>query len=374
MIRWITCKAGLFCACSDRIRGSTCVQENTRTRCDRPRRDCWGRTPPRNKMMHLAILFVLSASLVKAQASEHLKLEKKIELPEVHGRIDHMSIDVKGQRLFISALGNNTVEVVDLKAGKRTNTISSLQEPQGVLYVPTNDRLYVASGKDGTVKIFDGTSLQLLKTIEYGDDADNLRYDASRQRIYVGYGSGALGELDAEGQKLKEIKLDAHPESFQLEKDGSRIYVNLPKSRKVAVVDREKYSVVTTWETGLSLANYPMALDESDHRLFVVTRFPARLLVIDTESGKTIQQLSAVDDCDDVFFDQARKRIYASGGEGAISVFEQRDPDHYAEMSRIPTVKGARTSFYSPDFDRLYLAVRRQGSAPATIQVFEVRQ
>ena len=120
--------------------------------------------------------------------------------------------------------------------------------------------------------------------------------------------------------------------------------------------------------------DYPMALDESDHRLFVVTRFPARLLVIDTESGKTIQQLSAVDDCDDVFFDQARKRIYASGGEGAISVFEQRDPDHYAEMSRIPTVKGARTSFYSPDFDRLYLAVRRQGSAPATIQVFEVRQ
>src|SRR6516164_6593423 len=225
-----------------------------------------------------------------------------------------------------------------------------------------------------TVKIFDGTSLQLLKTIEYGDDADNLRYNASRQRIYVGYGSGALAELEAEGQKLKEIKLDAHPESFQLEKDGSRIYVNLPKSRKVAVVDREKYSVVTTWGTGLSLANYPMALDESDHRLFVVTRLPARLLVIDTESGKTIQKLPAVGDCDDVFFDQARKRIYASGGEGAISVFEQKDPDHYAEVSRIPTVNGARTSFYSPDFGRLYLAVRRQGSAPAMIQVFEVRQ
>ena len=174
-------------------------------------------------MMRLATLFVLSASLVMAQASEHLKLEKKIELLEVQGRIDHMSIDVKGQRLFISALGNNTVEVVDLKAGKRTNTISGLQEPQGVLYVPTNDRLYVASGKDGTVKIFDGTSLQLLKNIEYGDDADNLRYDASRRRIYVGYGGGALGELDPEGQKVKEIKLDAHPESFQVERDGSRI-------------------------------------------------------------------------------------------------------------------------------------------------------
>jgi YVTN family beta-propeller protein len=326
------------------------------------------------KMMRLITLFFLLATLAKAQATGSLKLEKTIELPEVQGRIDHMSIDLKGQRLFVSALGNNTVEVIDLKAGKRTNTISGLQEPQGVLYVPTNDRLYVASGKDGTVKIFEGSSLRLLKTLEYGDDADNLRYDTSRERIYVGYGSGALGELNAEGQKVKEIKLNAHPESFQLEKNSSRIYVNLPKSRKVAVVDREKYSVVTTWGTGLSLANYPMTLDESDHRLFVVTRFPARLLVLDTESGKVIQKLSAVGDCDDVFFDQARKRIYASGGEGAISVFEQKDPDHYAEVSRIPTVKGARTSFYSPDLGRLYLAVRRQGSTPAMIQIFETQQ
>lgn len=322
--------------------------------------------------MRLAILFFLSATVLGAQTTEPLKLEKTIELPEVQGRIDHMSIDVKGQRLFVSALGNNTVEVIDLKAGKRTNTISGLQEPQGALYVPTNDRLFVANGKDGTVKVFDGTSFQLLKTIDYGDDADNLRFDSSRQHIYVGYGSGALGELDADGQKIKEIKLDAHPESFQLEKNGIRIYVNLPKSRKVAVLDREKHSVVTTWGTGLSLANYPMALDESSHRLFVVTRFPARLLVFDTESGKVVQKLSAAGDCDDIFFDQTRKRIYASGGEGAISVFEQKDADHYAELKRIPTAKGARTSFYSPDFGRLYLAVRRQGSTPAMIQVFDV--
>lgn len=324
--------------------------------------------------MRLAVLLFLSATLAKAQGTAPLKLEKTIELSGVQGRIDHMSIDVKGQRLFVSALGNNTVEVIDLKGGKRTNTISGLQEPQGVLYVPSNDRLYVASGKDGTVKIFDGTSFQLLKTIEYGDDADNLRYDSSRQRIYVGYGSGALGELDAEGQKVKEIKLDAHPESFQLEKNSARIYVNLPKSRKVAVVDRAKRSVVTTWGTGLSLANYPMALDESDHRLFVVTRFPARLLVFDTESGKVVQKLSAVGDCDDVFFDEARKRIYASGGEGAISVFEQQDPDHYREVTRIPTIKGARTSFFSPELSRLYLAVRQQGSTPAMIEVFEASQ
>ena len=319
----------------------------------------------------VGILPFLFAALVNAQTNEPLKLEKTIQLPDVQGRIDHMSIDVKGQRLFVSALGNNTVEVVDLKAGKRANTISGLKEPQGVLYVPGCGRLYVASSKDGTVKIFDATQLKLLKTVEYSNDADNLRYDSSRERIYVGFGDGALGELDSDGKKIGEIKLDSHPESFQLEKNSARIYVNLPKSRKIAVLDREKGTVLTTWGTGMSFNNYPMALDEQNHRLFVVTRLPARLLVMDTSSGKTVQTLSAVGDCDDVFYDQSRKRIYASGGEGAISVFEQQDADHYKEVGRIATVKGARTSFFSLDLGRLYLAVRRQGSSTAMIQVFE---
>lgn len=323
--------------------------------------------------MRLITLLVLSATLAKAQSAPPLKLEQTIPLPDVQGRIDHMSIDVKGQRLFASALGNNTVEVIDLKSGQRAKSISGLQEPQGVLYVPSNDRLYVASDKDGTVKIFDASSLQLLKTLEYGDDADNLRYDAIWQHVYVGYGSGGLGELDLEGQKFADIKLDSHPESFQLEKNSPRIYVNLPKSRKIAVIDRQAKKVLATWGTGMALNNYAMALDETDHRLFVVARIPARLLVLDTSSGKTLQTLSAVGDCDDVFFDQARKRIYATGGEGTISVFEQQDPDHYKEIARIPTRKGARTSFFSADLGRLYVAARRQGSEPAMIQVFAVQ-
>src|SRR6516225_8287724 len=248
------------------------------------------------------VLSFLTAVLVSAQAAQPLNLEKTIELPNVQGRIDHMSVDVKGQRLFVSALGNNTVEVIDIKAGKRIKTITGLAEPQGGLYVPASDRFYVANAKDGSVRIFDGTSYALLKTIEYGDDADNLRYDAAKQTTFVGYGSGALGEIDNAGRKAAETKLDAHPESFQLEKNSPRIYVNLPKSRKIAVVDREAHSVATTWGTGSYLANYAMALDEGNHRLFVVSRIPARLLVIDTGSGQTVQNLSTVDDCDDVFF------------------------------------------------------------------------
>jgi len=320
----------------------------------------------------LVVLLLLSVAVARVQATAALKLEKTIELPDVAGRIDHMSLDVQGQRLFVSALGNNTVEVIDLKAGKRSHTITGLGEPQGALYVPSSGRLYVASSKDGTVKIFDSTSFQLLQTIDYGDDADNLRYDASRKRVYVGYGSGGLGELNLEGQKISDIPLGSHPESFQLEKSSPRMYVNLPKSRKIAVVDRDVHSVVTTWGTGSALSNYAMALDEEGHRLFVVTRVPARLLVIDTTNGKAVQTLSAVGDCDDVFWDASRKRIYATGGDGAISVFEQQDADHYKEVARVPTVKGARTSFFSPDLGRLYVAVRRQGSTPAQIQVFSV--
>src|SRR5438552_13947176 len=151
-------------------------------------------------MRVLTILFAFAA-LAWGQATQPLRLEKTIDLPEVQGRIDHLSVDVKGQRLFVSALGNNTVEVIDIKAGKRIKTIGGLQEPQGVLYVPATDRLYVANAKDGSVRVFDGSSYAALKTLAYGDDADNLRYDSARKRIYVGYGSGALGEIDNEGNK-----------------------------------------------------------------------------------------------------------------------------------------------------------------------------
>jgi len=320
--------------------------------------------------MRLFIILAAFAGLSWAQSVQPLRLEKTIELPDVQGRIDHMSIDVQGDRLFVSALGNNTLEVIDLKVGKRAKTIGQVKEPQGVLYVPEANRLYVANGNDGTVRVFDASSYAPVKTLDYGDDADNLRYDSAHKRIYVGYGSGALGEIDGDGNKVADIKLDAHPESFQLERDSPRIYVNLPKSRKVAVVDREKHTILATWKTDMAFANYPMALNESEHRLFVVTRMPARLLVFDTSTGKVVQKLPAVGDCDDVFYDKSRKRIYASGGDGAISVFQEQDADHYAESARITTNTGARTSFFSPDLDRLFLAVRRQGSQSAAIKVF----
>jgi YVTN family beta-propeller protein len=292
-------------------------------------------------------------------------------MPHVAGRIDHMSIDVKGQRLFVAALGNNTLEVIDIKNAKLLQTIPGLREPQGIAYVPNTNRIYVANGADGSLRVFDGSSFQLIKTVPYADDADNVRYDSSEDRIYVGYGGGALGLTDKDFNKVGDMKLDAHPESFQLERSGPRIFVNLPRSHKIAVLDRKEQKVIGSWTAGGPQANFPMALDEANHRLFIVCRSPARLVVLDTQTGKVVQTVSAVGDSDDVFYDSARTRIYATGGEGAISVFQQQDPDHYNEIARIATVKGARTGFFSSDLGRFFVAVRREGGHYAEIRIYE---
>ncbi len=323
--------------------------------------------------MRLLMCLFSVIALAQAQPSEPLRLAGTIPLPQVEGRIDHLSIDVKGQRLFVAALGNNTIEVIDVKNGKRLYSIPGLQEPQGLVYVPDTNRLFAANGGDGSLRIFDGRSFQLLKTIPWGEDADNVRYDPRRDRIYVGYGSGALGVMDKEGDKIGVIPLDAHPESFQLETTGSRIFVNLPGSRKIAVVDRETRKVIATWTTGGPQSNYPMALDEADHRMFVVCRSPARMVVLDTLNGEVVETVGAVGDCDDVFYDSARKRIYAIGGEGAISVFQQLTVDHYNELAKIGTAKGARTGWFSPDLRRLFVAGRRDGTRPAEIRIYEVQ-
>jgi len=319
----------------------------------------------------LSLIDVSNASLGQSGASELLNLETTIPMADVQGRIDHLSIDLKGQRLFVAALGNSSLEVIDLKEKKQVNSIHGLAEPQGVAYIPSSNLVFVANGKDGSVRAFDAGSWKNLRSISYGDDADNLRHDPTSGHIWVGYGGGALGEFDQEGTKLADIKLDAHPESFQLEKNGSRIFVNLPGSRKIAVVDRKTRTVVESWGTGGPLANYPMALDERAHRLFLVTRLPARLIVMDAVQGKRVATLPAIGDCDDVFYDERRHRIYAIGGEGGISVFQQRDADDYDELGRIKTVSGARTGFFSADLDRLYVAVRKHDSQSAQIRVFK---
>ena len=328
----------------------------------------------KKKARYIGSIFTLFIGVALSHAQSHspLRLEKTIPLPNVKGRIDHLAFDADNQRLLVAALGNNTVEVIDIKNGKAIRTISGLAEPQGVIFQPEKKRLWVANAKDGTVRIFDAQTLQQLRSIELGDDADNIRRDAATQRILVGYGSGGIAVFDSEGIKVADIKVDAHPESFQLEKSGSRMFVNLPHSQKVAVVDRAKSAVVASWNTDDAQSNFPMALDEADVRLFIVCRRPAVLLVLDTKSGAAVAKLPTVGDSDDVFYDQKRKRIYASGGEGALAVYQQQDPDHYSEIARVETVKGARTSLFVPELNRIFLAVRQERENAPAIRVYEV--
>jgi len=318
------------------------------------------------------LLAGVGVGLSQAPSSSPLRLEKTIPLPGVKGRIDHLAFDADNQRLFVAALGNNTVEIVDLKSGKVAHTISGLAEPQGVLYEPERKRLWIANGNGGKVRIFDALTFQPLRSIELGDDADNIRRDAATRRVFVGYGEGGIAVFDPDGNKAGDIKVDAHPESFQLEKNGGRMFVNLPGSQKVAVIDRLQSAVVTSWTTDDARSNFPMALDESGGRLFIVCRRPAVLLVLDTGSGAVVAKLPTVGDSDDVFYDQKRKRIYVSGGEGAIAVYQQKDADHYREIAQLEAVKGARTSLFVPELSRLFLAVRQAGETAAAIRVYDV--
>lgn len=328
---------------------------------------------PNRKAQCAAIAMLLVAGVpALAQAHSPLRLERTIPLPDVKGRVDHLAFDVDNDRLFVAALGNNTVEVIDVKSGKVIRTIGGLAEPQGVIYQPESKRLWIANGSDGRVRIFDAVTYQPLRSVGLGDDADNIRRDAATRRIFVGYGSGGIATFDSEGNKVADIKVGAHPESFQLEKNGPRMFVNLPGSRKVAAIDRIKSTIVASWTTDDAQSNFPMALDEAGGRLFIVCRKPAVLLVIDTGSGTVVAKLPTVGDSDDLFYDQKRKRIYASGGEGAITVYQQQDADHYTKIVQLDTVKGARTSLFVPELSRLFLAVRQEGVNAAAIRIYEV--
>src|SRR5882724_2014418 len=324
--------------------------------------------------MKLSVIYLAGFLALNACAQSSLQPIRTIPLPDFAGRIDHMAVDTQGHRLFVAALGNNTVEIVDFESGKQLHTISGCSEPQGLAFVPKSNLLFVANGGSDEIKIFDAGKFQLLKTIGSLSDADNVRYDANSNRVYVGFGSGALGAIDPATQtQTASIPLDAHPESFQLEQNGNRIFVNVPNAHSVAVVNRGQKSVVAKWPLESARANFPMALDEANHRLFVGCRSPAQMLVLDTTNGKIVAQMEIPGDTDDIFYDAALKRIYVSGGEGFVSVIVQQNADSYAELEKIPTARGARTSFFIPGKDIFCLAVPRRGNNSAEIRVFKVQ-
>jgi len=308
-----------------------------------------------------------------------LVLTGAIPLPNVKGRIDHFGFDPVHNRLFLSALGNNTEEIIGISAQTVVHTISGVPTPQGVAYSPETNKLFVGSDK-GKLYVYDGNTFDLITSVDFGDDVDNLRYDAAEKRLYVGYGdvkTGAIGMVDAANNRRldDEFKLGAHPESFQLAASGPNIYINLPDLKQIAVINRSTHSI-TRWPISFE-SNLPMALDEPDHRLFVATRTPPQLAVFDTNSGHLVVTQPAVQDSDDLYYDSARKRVYIPGGEGYISVFQQEDADHYKLLTKVQTAIGSRTAGYfgkgRKGFDRFYLAVPARADHGAEIWIYTLQ-
>ncbi|HEX9591593.1 MAG TPA: hypothetical protein VGA15_28095 [Bradyrhizobium sp.] len=330
--------------------------------------------PLRTIVMVLAGVMALASTAGQAPAQSAdtglLQLETKILLGDVRGRIDHMAVDLKRQRLFVAELGNDSVGIVDLPNRKLISRIPELKEPQGVGYEPTTDMLYVANAGDGSVRLFEGSDYKTTGRIDLGSDADNIRIDAAAKRVFIGYGSGALAVIDPSTRsKVGDISLKAHPEAFQIDPDTSQIFVNVPGARGIAVVDRVSQKQIGEWPLADRGANFPMALDHVRRQVLVIFRAPAALGVFSMTDGKRIATAETCGDADDLFIDAKRGRVYVSCGDGFLDVLEAREAT-YRRIARIPTVSGARTSLFVPEMDRLVVAVRANSGEPAAIWMF----
>jgi DNA-binding beta-propeller fold protein YncE len=336
------------------------------------------------RRMLLRSVFLISAiaalgSMAHSQEREAppVREVQEIPLPGVQGRLDHFTLDAKRKRVIFSGLGNNTVQVVDVFAGRMIHQIDGLAQPQGTLYLPEWDKLFVANSADGHVSVYDGTKFNLIDRIDFGEgsDPDNLRYDTAAKKIYVGYGEGAIAVIDPVTDKRlsTEYKLEGHPEGFQLETKGPRIFVNVADTKNIQVIDRRTGKIVSWALPNGHSANFPMVLDEADRRVFVGTRKPSRLTVLDMDSGKVVASLPTAADMDDMFYDAGRKRIYVAGGEGFLGVVQQVDADHYTDMGKFSTAIGARTGVWYEKRDRIYIAAPPSGTLGARLLVFEAQ-
>jgi hypothetical protein len=321
----------------------------------------------------LLIVLLSGCSNSNSFGQSVLKLDKEISLPNIKGRIDHLDVDLTDQIIFVAALGNNTVEVADIKTGKIIHTITGLSEPQGVAYIAKHHELFIANGGTGECMFYNAENWQKTASIKYNDDADDARYDGDADQVYVGYGSGGIGIIDATTHKqVADIKLPAHPESFQLDTKANRIWVNLPNAGMIGVVDIKQHKLIDKWKKLLPRANFPMAYDVSQHRVIVGYRFPATLKVLDGTAGNELFSSVMAGDADDLYWDEKTRQVLVSGGSGYVNVFKQTGDATYKQTANIPTSDGARTSLLVPELRLFILAVRATNGKQAVLIVYQV--
>lgn len=336
-------------------------------------------------MLMLGVLPLAGARHLSAQESstssaqsEPLNLiEQIITLPDVKGRIDHFSADPKRKRLFLAAVGDNSVQVIDVFGGKIVQTITGFDGPKTPVFIADVDKLFVISTVDAKVRIFDGESYSLRKTIDLPGDFEMIRYDPGSKKVYVGWGdpqnNGGIAVIDPVNEERidQNFNTGGSPESFEVEANGTHIFANVPDAGNVVESIDRKTGEIQKWPIEGGKKNIPMALDEADHRLFTATRKPPVMEVLNTETGKVVAAMPVVGDCADIFYDKARKRIYAIGGWGYISVFQQKSPDEYELIRKVPTAPGARTGYFYAKRDLLYVGIQRNGDQSARVFTYE---
>ena len=313
--------------------------------------------------------------------SRPLRLVQTIPLPDVHGRIDHMDVDTTGHRLFVAGLENGSVEVVDLRAGKRTQSIPGFKKPQGIAFVGKLNKLFVASGDDGKLRVFRADTLALLETISMDLGPNRVTYDRGTSELYVGYGGkdagkdyGEIGIIDArKNRHIGDIQVAAHPAELLFDKSHKQLYCFLSIASKVQVIDLKKRNVVATWPVSSERPG-DAAFDAATNRLFLGTRKPPQMIVMDATTGKELSSLPTVDGMDGVYFDAQHRRVYISGGRdaetGFVFTYQQKDSDHYELIDKLPTRQGAGTSLWAPELNRYFVAAPANEKEGAAILVF----
>jgi DNA-binding beta-propeller fold protein YncE len=371
------------------------------------------RTLSRDKkaMNRTVILFLISLGLAvrqpQAKAQAPLKLVQTIQVPQVtcenpdlHGQelvqavntyfmprmtchFDRFGLDLKGGRLFVVAENNKTVEVYAISSGKLLHTIGGFGMPHNVICRPDVNRIYITDGSttEGSLRIFDGTTYELIKTVKLLPDADSMGYDPVTHYLYITNG-GRFGSLDYTLLSIVNSDIDEHIgdiktnftrlEHMVMENAGPRIFLNITDRREMAVIDRNKRAIVATWPVTEGQFNVASDLDEADHRLFVACR-SGMLDVFDTETGKVIAVLPIAKGVDDVVYDPVRRRVYVPCAQGLLDVYEQRDPDHYTLIAEVTTGLMGKNCILVSSLNRLYVGVPKYGNVEAKILVYTVQ-
>ena len=334
------------------------------------------------RFIFLALFVALAVSL-QAQEKAPLKLVETIPLPGLKdGDFDHFAPDVDGHRLFLTAEENGKVQVLDTNTNKLIHTIADVKAPHAILYLQDLKKLFIVEGDASAVRVYDSDSYQAVGEIKVSIDADSIAYDPATNYLYVVNGGreahtpySLISVIDTNNSKrLRDIKINSnHVEAIVLEKSGPRMFCNITGQNAVGVLDRNESALAATWRLPPGdTQNVAMALDEANHRLFVVARKPGKLIVLNSENGKVIADLPAVGLVDDLSYDAKQKRLYLAGDQ-SLDVFDQKDPDHYVLLARIPGSFRAKTGILVPELNRYYLAVPHHENKGAEVRVYEIQ-